>query len=159
MNEWINGGGVHATCVHIYRLNGAKRTCIGCWDDLSVTVLQTQNSCPGGLKSSTLPLSPQYWIVNSHFFPTEFQIERNPRAPTLQAGSFNHPSKHGAFTQCCFNVGPASKTVEQHWNSSGECPVFAGTTPGVPSVISQKCKCMFEHQDLQRLGLKLNKHE
>ena len=29
------------------------------------------------------------------------------------------PGKHGAFTQCCFNVGPASKTVAQHWNSIG----------------------------------------
>ena len=27
-----------------------------------------------------------------------------------------------AFTQCCFNVGPASKTVGQHWNSIGWMP-------------------------------------
>ena len=32
---------------------------------------------------------------------------------------FPLPSKHGAFTQCCFNVGTASKTVCQHWNSLG----------------------------------------
>ena len=25
-----------------------------------------------------------------------------------------YPSKHGAFAQCCFDVGPASKTVGQH---------------------------------------------
>ena len=25
-----------------------------------------------------------------------------------------YPSKHGAFAQCCINVGPASKTVDQH---------------------------------------------
>ena len=25
-----------------------------------------------------------------------------------------HLSKHGTFTQCCFNVGLASKTVAQH---------------------------------------------
>ena len=25
-----------------------------------------------------------------------------------------HTSKHGAFTQCCFNVGPTSKTAGQH---------------------------------------------
>ena len=36
-----------------------------------------------------------------------------PPPPTSQY----HPSKHGAFTQCCFNVGPASKTQGQHWNS------------------------------------------
>ena len=34
-----------------------------------------------------------------------------------------------AFTQCCFNVGPASKTVAQHWNIIGWVPVFAGISP------------------------------
>ena len=29
------------------------------------------------------------------------------------------PSKHGAFTQCCFNVGAATKTGGHHWNSTG----------------------------------------
>ena len=32
------------------------------------------------------------------------------------------PGKHGAFIWCCFNVGPASKTVDQHWNSIGWMP-------------------------------------
>ena len=32
------------------------------------------------------------------------------------------PSKHGTITQCCFNVGPASKTVGQNWNSIGLMP-------------------------------------
>ena len=27
--------------------------------------------------------------------------------------------KYGAFTQCCFNVGPASSPLDQHWNSIG----------------------------------------
>ena len=27
-----------------------------------------------------------------------------------------YPRKHGAFNQCCFNAGPASKTVGQHWS-------------------------------------------
>ena len=27
--------------------------------------------------------------------------------------------KHGTITQCCFNHGPALKTVGQHWNSIG----------------------------------------
>ena len=27
------------------------------------------------------------------------------------------PSKHGEFTKCCFNVGPPSSTLAQHWNS------------------------------------------
>ena len=29
------------------------------------------------------------------------------------------PCKHEAFTQCYFNVGPESKTMGQHWNSTG----------------------------------------
>ena len=29
------------------------------------------------------------------------------------------PSKHGAFTRCCFNVGPSSSTLTQHWNIIG----------------------------------------
>ena len=29
------------------------------------------------------------------------------------------PSKHETFTQCWLNVGPASKTVDQHWASIG----------------------------------------
>ena len=29
------------------------------------------------------------------------------------------PSKHETFTQCCFHVWPASKTVAQHWNDIG----------------------------------------
>ena len=32
------------------------------------------------------------------------------------------PGKHGTFTQCCFNVGPASSTLaEQHWVNSPDC--------------------------------------
>ena len=27
------------------------------------------------------------------------------------------PSKHETFAQCCFNVGPATKTMDQHWNN------------------------------------------
>ena len=30
--------------------------------------------------------------------------------------------KHGTITQCCFNAGPASKTVGQHWNIIGWMP-------------------------------------
>ena len=30
--------------------------------------------------------------------------------------------KHGAFTLCCFNVGPPSSTLAQHWNSIGWMP-------------------------------------
>ena len=30
------------------------------------------------------------------------------------------PSKHGTIIQCCFNFGPASKTLGQHRNSIGQ---------------------------------------
>ena len=29
-------------------------------------------------------------------------------------GQWIHPSKHESMEQCCFNVGPASQTVDQH---------------------------------------------
>ena len=48
----------------------------------------------------------------------------------LTQGEWNHrqfsvcycTSKHGALTQCCFSVGPPSKTVTQHWNGIGWLP-------------------------------------
>ena len=36
------------------------------------------------------------------------------------------PRKHEALNQCCFNVGPASQTVAQHFNSIGSASVFVG---------------------------------
>ena len=45
--------------------------------------------------------------------------ERVVFAGVMVAVSVYYPRKHGAFTQCCFNVGPASKTMGQHWNSIG----------------------------------------
>ena len=32
------------------------------------------------------------------------------------------PSKHKTFTRCCFDVGPPSPTLAQHWNSIGWMP-------------------------------------
>ena len=40
----------------------------------------------------------------------------------LLALQSNINSKHGAFTQCCFNVVPPSSTLAQHWNSIGWMP-------------------------------------
>ena len=34
-------------------------------------------------------------------------------------GSTKLSGKHGVFTQCCFNAGPPSSTLAQHWNSIG----------------------------------------
>ena len=41
-----------------------------------------------------------------------------PAYPSIHPMLFQCISQHiPAITQCCFNVGPASKTVGQHWNS------------------------------------------
>ena len=38
----------------------------------------------------------------------------------LHAPDEDDPAQqHEAFIRCCFNVGPAAKTVNQHWNSIG----------------------------------------
>ena len=39
-----------------------------------------------------------------------------------KAATAHLPSKHEAFTQCSFNVGPPSPTLAQHWNSIGWMP-------------------------------------
>ena len=56
-NEW---------CFRKCGLNWARNTSWGWWDEWDDTALQTQNSSPGGLKPSTLPLghggSPIYRI-------------------------------------------------------------------------------------------------
>ena len=39
------------------------------------------------------------------------------------------PSKHGAFTQCCFNVGPPSPTLAQHRDNIGQMPRVFWQTP------------------------------
>ena len=35
----------------------------------------------------------------------------------LSTGTWWTPSKHGKFTQCCFNAGPPSSALAQHWNN------------------------------------------
>ena len=34
-----------------------------------------------------------------------------------------YPGKHEAFTQCCFNIGPASSTLAQHWDRIAWMPL------------------------------------
>ena len=45
--------------------------------------------------------------------------QTTPTMANITTNSTLSPSKHGAFTQCDFNAGPASKTVAQHWNHIG----------------------------------------
>ena len=84
--KWNESGFRPPLCT--YRLNWARRTSWGWWDDWNDTVLQTQDSKfePGGLRPSTLPLghggSPQYWL--SHVDGEEtflFLSNRRDREP------------------------------------------------------------------------------
>ena len=61
-------------------------------------------------------VSSVVWIV------TVFQIVKQPMFYLCYIFPIGDlmmtcPSKHGIFTQCCFNVGPSSSTLAQHWNS------------------------------------------
>ena len=68
-----------------------------------------------------------------------------------------YPSKHGAFTQCCFNVGPPSSTLAQHWNSIGWMPrVCWGTSAqhdcelnarGNACFYITRCECGIQNAD------------
>ena len=49
---------------------------------------------------------------------------------------YENTSKHETLSQCCFNVGPASKTVGQHQN-------IIGTTVRIYLLGSVKCFCFF----------------
>ena len=48
------------------------------------------------------------------------------------------PNKHEILTQCCFNVGPASQMMGQHWNNTGSmwCLMFTGWILQTITVIS-----------------------
>ena len=59
-------------------------------------------------KQIHLHISIRYGIVISNYLINTVLMMIGVR---LQVHS---SSKHGAFTQCCFNVGPVSKTVGQH---------------------------------------------
>ena len=82
--KWNESGFRPPLCT--YRLNWARRTSWGWWDDWDDTVLQTQerNSSPGGLRPSTLPLghggSPQYWLLDVDGEET-FSVSFKPPRP------------------------------------------------------------------------------
>ena len=79
-------------CTH--RLNWANRTSWGWWDERDETALQPQDSSPGGLRPSTLPLghggSPHYWVLRVEgedfvFLPCE-QVPLHGTAAVLMFG-------------------------------------------------------------------------
>ena len=53
-----------------------------------------------------------------------------------------YPGKRGAFTQCCFNVGPA-----QHWNSIGWMPRVCWDATKKCRSVTSSIFAMCSHQD------------
>ena len=86
--KWIDWGFRPHLCT--YRLNWARRTFWGWWDEWDYT---------GDLRPSRLPLdhggSPQYWIFTRETWRLKWGS--NPRSPTFQAGSFNHCTRAPAI--------------------------------------------------------------
>ena len=66
--------------------------------------------------------------------------------------SSSMPSKHGALTQCCFNVGPSSSTSAQHYNNIGSttrvCRADVGSTLIHPSYSQWEAVGISSHHDL-----------
>ena len=68
--------------------------------------------------------------------------------PTLDQNWFNvlcllgwwaqgYLSKDKALNQCCFNVGPVSQTIGQHWNKIGSTPYVHLRWPSIETTLVQ----------------------
>ena len=85
-NKWNESGFRPPLCT--YRLNWARRTSWGWWDDWETLSSRhrIRNSSPGGLRPSTLPLghggSPQYWLSHVDGEETFFVSFKPPRPGT-----------------------------------------------------------------------------
>ena len=93
MNEW----GFRPP-LYTYRLNWARRTSWGWWEEWDDTALQTQDSKFEPWRSEVEHVteaphnieSPE-WAEKKHLFETwRPGCGSNPRSPSYQAGSFNH---------------------------------------------------------------------
>ena len=99
--KWNESGFRPPLCT--YRLNWARRTSWGWWDDWDDTVLQTQDSKfePCGLRPSTLPLghrgSPQYYLSHvdgeETFLFLSNRLDREPN-PELVKGVKGSGANH-----------------------------------------------------------------
>ena len=133
-DKWNESGFRPPLCT--YRLNWARRTSWGWWDDWDNTVLQTQDSKfdPGGLRPSTLPLghggSPQYWLSHVDGEETFFVSFKPPRLGTEPRAQGPHPPKDKdpwrlsqltrSLLKCCCNVANVESGVswlyQMLWN-------------------------------------------
>ena len=112
-----------------YRLNWARRTSWGWWDDWDDTVLQTRylsvTKAPHNTdfhvdgeetlfvffkppRPGTEPrtLAWKEAVLTTSLGPPPIATEGNPKPG---------PSKHETLNQCWFNVGPESETMGQQW--------------------------------------------
>ena len=91
------------------------------YDDIKVKFDRSSQSSSGGICDHTITskliftihLSPQLWYPVDQLYLWREKIFLLKWASNLQL-SCSVPSNHGAFIQCCFNVGPASQTMGQH---------------------------------------------
>ena len=62
------------------------------------------------------------YFTSKQIPPLRFVVRIHNWAPVVVCVNRSLPSKREELNQCCFIVGPASKTVGQHWNSIGRMP-------------------------------------
>ena len=98
LKEWGFG-----TPFYTSRLNCAKRTSWGWWDEWDDTTFQTQDPSEAEhatSRSQRFPTIESLRVSGKETFCSlKLQGQRNPRSPTFQAGSFNHraPAKGGGW--------------------------------------------------------------
>ena len=85
------------------------------WQDVAMTTWEgvgrqdTEGVTSCGILSNNMEKATKY-VIGTLRFPT---CPLSPPPPPLNP----YPGKLGAFTQWCFNVGPSSLTLAQHWNN------------------------------------------
>ena len=136
--KWNESGFRPPLCT--YRLNWARRTSWGWWDDWDDTVLQTQDS-----KFEPWRSEAEHATSRSRRLPTILTFTRGwgrnnfvsfkpprpgtvPRTLAWKAAVLTTtlgppqtkmmwPRTHETLTQCCFNVDSPSATLAHHWMS------------------------------------------
>ena len=127
--KWNESGFRPPLCT--YRLNWARRTSWGWWDDWDDTVLQTQDSKFAPWRSEaehatsrsrrlpTILTFTRGWGRNNFcFFQTAETGNRTPDSGVKGSGANHYPRapalKLGTAAHCWIIVGPMSKTLAQH---------------------------------------------
>ena len=139
--KWNESGFRPLLCT--YRLNWARRTSWGWWDDWDDTVLQTQDSKIEPWRSEaehatfwsrrlpTILTFTRGWGSNIFVSLKSPRPGTEPQTLAWKAAVLTttlgppprleyHPlQKRRSLTHCWFNVGPPSATLAQHWSNNG----------------------------------------